>query len=122
MKKLKQGDIVYVDLNPVKGVETAKKRPCLVVSNANYNKYLNTIIILPITSSMKYTQPPYVNSPLFVPLPDTSKVTGTILLQHLRTIDPQARTAMNPITTLDKKTLNQLLNALNHFFTPGPEI
>ena len=32
----KQGDIVYIDLDPTKGHEQAGKRPCLVISNNDY--------------------------------------------------------------------------------------
>ncbi|WP_143442332.1 type II toxin-antitoxin system PemK/MazF family toxin, partial [Lactiplantibacillus plantarum] len=31
--KLKQGAILWINLDPAKGTETKKKRPCLVVSN-----------------------------------------------------------------------------------------
>lgn len=52
--KFNQGDIVWIDLGPAKGTETKKKRPCIVISNNQYNRYFNTIIIVPISSSKKY--------------------------------------------------------------------
>ncbi|MBC8383525.1 MAG: type II toxin-antitoxin system PemK/MazF family toxin [Candidatus Cloacimonetes bacterium] len=51
MRNLKKGMIVSVDLNPVKGSETGKVRPCVIVTNDVYNKnpYLPVIQVVPIT-------------------------------------------------------------------------
>lgn len=45
----KRGDIADFDLNPVKGSETGKIRPCVVVTNDVYNSKLSVIQIVPIT-------------------------------------------------------------------------
>jgi len=47
---IRRGDIVYVDLEPIKGSETGKKRPCLVIQNDVNNEYAPTTIIAVITS------------------------------------------------------------------------
>ena len=49
-----RGDIVYVDLEPRRGSETGKKRPCLVVQNDVNNKYAPTTIIVVITSRRRF--------------------------------------------------------------------
>jgi len=49
----KQYEIYWVDLNPTRGSEMKKIRPCVVVSPNDMNKYLDTIIIAPITSAKK---------------------------------------------------------------------
>ena len=49
MTKLKRGMIVDVDLNPTKGSETGKVRPCIVVTNNTYNERVPVIQIVPIT-------------------------------------------------------------------------
>jgi len=41
----------WVDLNPTYGSEMNKIRPCVIVSPDDMNKYLNTIIVAPITST-----------------------------------------------------------------------
>lgn len=65
--KLKQGAILWINLDPAKGTETKKKRPCLVVSNDHYNRYFNTVLVVPISTSDKYrTLEKYVKSPLFI--------------------------------------------------------
>ncbi len=47
---IRRGDIVYIDLEPIKGSETGKKRPCLVIQNDVNNEYAPTTIIAVITS------------------------------------------------------------------------
>ena len=49
----KKWDIVLVDLNPTKGSEISKIRPCLVVSPNSVNTYMNTIVVVPFTSKPK---------------------------------------------------------------------
>jgi mRNA interferase MazF len=49
MTKLKRGMVVDVDLNPTKGSETGKIRPCIVVTNNTYNDRVPVIQVVPIT-------------------------------------------------------------------------
>ncbi len=48
--ELKRGDIIYVDLEPIRGSETGKKRPCVVIQNDVGNKYSPTTIVAAVTS------------------------------------------------------------------------
>lgn len=52
MVKNSQYSIYWVDLNPTIGAEINKVRPCLVVSPNELNKYLETIVIIPLTSQI----------------------------------------------------------------------
>ena len=47
---INRGDIFLADLDPVKGSEQGKKRPCLVVQNDTANRFSPNTIIVPITS------------------------------------------------------------------------
>ena len=49
----KKWDVVLVDLNPTKGAEIAKIRPCLIVSPNALNAALSTVIVVPFTSTNK---------------------------------------------------------------------
>ena len=49
MTKLKRGIIVDIDLNPTKGSETGKIRPCIIVTNNTYNDRVPVIQVVPIT-------------------------------------------------------------------------
>ncbi len=47
---LKQYQIVLVNLDPTLGSEMKKTRPCVIISPDEMNKYLQTIVIAPMTS------------------------------------------------------------------------
>ncbi len=47
---IKKGTIITVNLNPTKGSETGKVRPCVVVSNDILNAKLPIIQVAPITA------------------------------------------------------------------------
>jgi mRNA interferase MazF len=50
MKTIKRGMVIDIDLNPVRGSETGKIRPCIVVTNDVYNLRIPVIQVVPITS------------------------------------------------------------------------
>jgi mRNA interferase MazF len=74
-----QYDIVLVNLDPTIGSEIKKTRPCVVVSPNEMNKYLQTIVIAPITGSSK----PY---PTRVEIKQ-DKTKGWMVLDQVRTVD-----------------------------------
>ena len=49
---VKYGDIILVDLNPVKGDEISKIRPCLVVSRNILNEKSSFFIVVPFTGNV----------------------------------------------------------------------
>ncbi|MBI4298440.1 MAG: type II toxin-antitoxin system PemK/MazF family toxin [Chloroflexi bacterium] len=49
MRFPRHGDIYEVNLDPVVGAETGKRRPALIVSNDINNQYSETVTVLPIT-------------------------------------------------------------------------
>ncbi len=51
-KSINYGDIIMVDLNPVKGEEISKIRPCVVISNRILNQKSPFLIIVPLTGSV----------------------------------------------------------------------
>lgn len=42
--------VITVDLNPTKGSETGKVRPCVIVTNNVYNRKVPVIQVVPITA------------------------------------------------------------------------
>ncbi len=50
MKALKRGMVIDVNLNPIKGSETGKIRPCVIVTNNVYNERVPVIQVVPITA------------------------------------------------------------------------
>ena len=49
MTTLKRGMVIDVDLNPTKGSETGKVRPCVVVTNNVFNERVPVIQVVPMT-------------------------------------------------------------------------
>jgi mRNA interferase MazF len=49
MSELYRGLIIDVDLEPTKGSETGKTRPCIVVTNNIYNDRVPVIQVVPLT-------------------------------------------------------------------------
>ena len=50
MKKLRRGMVIDMNLDPVKGSETGKTRPCVVVTNDLYNERVPVIQVTPLTA------------------------------------------------------------------------
>jgi len=51
--ELKQYSIVLVNLDPTVGSEIEKTRSCVIISPNEMNKYLNTIVLAPMTTNQK---------------------------------------------------------------------
>ena len=78
---LKQYQIVLVNLDPTIGSEMKKTRPCVIISPNEMNRYLQTIVVAPMTSSSK-------NYPTRVEIKHEKKK-GWIVLDQIRTVDRQ---------------------------------
>jgi len=76
-------DIIWVNLNPVKGHEQKKLRPALVLSPKAYNKKTGLIIVCAITTKIK-------GYPFEVSL-DKCDISGVVLSDQVRTLDYLAR-------------------------------
>ena len=77
--ELNQYEIVLVNLDPTIGSEIKKTRPCLIISPNEMNKFLQTIIIAPITSTSK----PY---PTRVEI-KRKETKGWVVIDQIRTVD-----------------------------------
>ncbi len=49
MTTLRRGLIIDVNLEPIKGSETGKTRPCIIVTNNTYNERVPVIQVVPLT-------------------------------------------------------------------------
>ncbi|MDT3738033.1 MAG: type II toxin-antitoxin system PemK/MazF family toxin [Candidatus Kapabacteria bacterium] len=77
--ELKQYDIILVNLEPTIGSKIRKTRPCLIISPNEMNKYLNTVVIAPLTTSTK-------DYPTRVEIIHNS-IISRIIIDQIRTID-----------------------------------
>ncbi len=78
-KFYKKWQVVLVDLNPTKGAEIAKIRPCLIVSPNAVNAALSTLIVVPFTSATK-------NYPTRLTTNHKGR-TGALAFDQIKTID-----------------------------------
>lgn len=76
---MKQFEIWTVELNPTKGAEINKTRPCLIISPDSINKMLNTIIVAPLTHTIK-------NYPSRVEC-SFKREAGQVVLDQIRSVD-----------------------------------
>ena len=104
--ELNQYEIVLVNLDPTIGSEMQKTRPAVILSPNEMNKYLNTVVIAPMTSSSK-------NYPTRVEV-NHNKTKGWIVLDQIRTIDRQRIT--KKLDKLTEKDIKKVKNILKETF------
>ena len=78
-KDVEQFMVYSVELDPAKGNEIKKTRPCVVVSPDTMNSNLQTVIVAPLTHTIK-SFPTRVNSMLNGEL-------GQVVLEQIRAVD-----------------------------------
>ena len=81
MDMVKRFDVYLVSLDPTKGSEIKKTRPCLIISPDEMNKGLNTVLIAPMTTALRHY-------PTRVKMTFQSKK-GDIALDQIRAIDKE---------------------------------
>ena len=101
----RQGDICYVDFAPTKGHEQTGLRPALVISKSKFNKYTNMVVVCPITSNTKKFFTHYE-------LVDTRKVKGSVLCEHIRSIDFNAR-KLSFVEKVKKDELEEIIDIVS---------
>ncbi len=77
--ELKQYQIVLVNLDPTQGSEIKKTRPCVIISPNEMNKYLQTIVVAPMTTSSR-AYPTRVEV-------KHNKTKGWVVLDQIRSVD-----------------------------------
>ncbi len=80
---MKQGEIWYASLNPIKGSEQAGYRPVVILSGNLMNTYLKVVIVCPLTTSIKNYKGNVVVKPNKV---NGLKKQSEILVFHIRSV------------------------------------
>jgi len=55
--EIKRGSVYWIDLNPTRGLEIRKKRPCVVIGGDPINQARRTVVVIPLSSSGKEHPP-----------------------------------------------------------------
>ncbi len=104
----KRGDVVLVELDPTRGSEIRKTRPCVVISPDELNRHLRTVIVAPMTTG-GHTYPWRVACRF-------QKRDGFIVLDQVRTVDRER--LVRKLGRLAPPALAATLTLLHELFTP----
>ena len=99
---LNRGDIVGINLNPKKGDEIGKIRPCVIISNNEENSILDTIIVIPLSTKLIDDMLPYR---LRLLKRDNLEKDSDVLINHIRTISKKRVTSKIAKITNDEYEL-----------------
>ena len=103
-----RGDVYLIELDPTRGSEIRKTRPCLIVSPDELNHHLRTIIIAPMTTAGH-------PSPFRVSCRFDGKQ-GRVVLDQLRTVDSER--LRKRLGVIAPATLASVLAVLGEMFEP----
>ena len=81
MKTIQRGEVHWVQLDPARGSEMAKRRPCVILSPREINDHRRTVVVVPLTT----TETPAI-FPLLVATPSMG-VSSKVRTEHIRAID-----------------------------------
>lgn len=104
----KRFDVFLVNLDPTRGVEIKKRRPCLIISPDEMNAHIQTVIIAPMTSRSR-------NYPSRVPCFFEERQ-GQIVLDQIRTVDKDR--LIKHLGQIDAATQQMVLQVLADLFAP----
>ena len=102
----RRGDVYLISLDPTRGSEIRKTRPCVVVSPDDLNDHLGTFLVAPMTTGGH----PY---PFRIRCQFQDKI-GYVVADQLRTID-HAR-MVRRLGSLPTDTMDEMLSVLQRMF------
>lgn len=101
-----RGEVHLVRVDPTRGSEIRKTRPCLVVSPDELNEHLRTVVVAPMTTGGQAY-------PWRIPCRFQQRA-GFVALDQLRTVDSER--IVRRLGRLMPATLAQVLEALQEMF------
>ena len=103
---MKRYEVYWVDLDPTKGAEIKKQRPCVIVSPDELNKYLKTVVVAPLTSQVR-------NYYTFRPKVEIAGKKGQIAIDQIRVVDKsRLKGLLGELSSDEEKALRNLLNEM----------
>ena len=107
MARILRGDIVWADLNPVRGKEQAGVRPVLVISHDVFNERSGTVIALALTS-----QPQRAGFPLTLEIESSHLPKPSwVKISQIRTLSTER--VEKKIGRVSHDELEQIIQGLN---------
>lgn len=105
---VKRFEVYLINLDPTLGVEIQKTRPCLIISPDEMNRHLATVLIAPLTTTIR-SYPSRV-------LCHFDGREGQIVLDQIRVADKSR--LLKRLGQIDKKTQTDVLQVLATLFAP----
>ena len=103
--KCEQFTIYWCNLEPTFGHQMKKTRPCVVVSPDEMNDVLGTVIVVPLTSTVR-------NFPFYVPV-TYGDHQGALACDQIKTIDKRRiGEQYEKLTTKDAELLSNVLTTM----------
>ena len=99
-------EVHLISLDPTKGSEIRKTRPCLIISPNEMNKHIRTVIIAPMTSTVK-------NYPTRITTTFQGKK-GQIVLDQIRTVDKSR--LIKKLGSISNSAEEKVLSVLQEMF------
>lgn len=107
MARILRGDIIWADLNPVRGREQAGLRPVLIVSHEVFNERSGTVIALALTSQL-----PKAGFPLTFELESRALPKRSwVKMSQIRTLSVER--LGKKVGKISPEQLNQIVKGLN---------
>jgi mRNA interferase MazF len=103
-----RGEVYLIELDPTRGSEIRKTRPCLVISPDELNQYLRTVIVAPMTTGGQAY-------PWRVRCRFRDRA-GFIAMDQLRTVDSER--LVRRLGRISPGTITITLSVLQEMFTP----
>jgi mRNA interferase MazF len=100
-------EVWLVNLDPTLGKEIKKTRPCLIISPDEANKYLDTIICAPMTTTLR-NYPTRVHCRF-------QKKSGQVALDQIRALDKIR--LVKKLGTLNEPVCKRICETLLEYFT-----
>lgn len=105
---MKQGEIWFANLNPVKGSDQSGQRPVVILSGNLLNEHLGVVIVAPLASKIKN----YKGNPIISASKSSGlKAESELLVFHLRSVSKDRLT--NNIGSVEASVIQQAISTLN---------
>jgi len=100
-----QSDIIVLTFDPQTGHEQKGRRPALVVSKDLFNRSTGLAIVCPLTTKKR-------GFPFHVPVPETSSLTGFVMVEQVKSAYFRARRA-KLIERAPEELMSEVLSILD---------
>lgn len=108
MELMNRFDVFLISLDPTRGHEIKKTRPCLIISPDEMNDNISTVIVAPMTTKGR-------NYPTRIPC-TFHGIDGQIVLDQIRTVDKTR--LVKKLGTITPSTHDKVLRCLSEMFAP----